>query len=72
MSPALAYLYLLNAVDSNPEVPCAMSDQAQGEAKGQATGPPSATPSGRPGDITSCAGDQAEQKLGATAARQDQ
>ena len=44
MSRALAYLYLLNAVDSeqDSEVPHATSDEAQGEA----TGPPSAAAPG--------------------------
>ena len=71
MSPALAYLYLLNAVDPDPEVPCNTSDEAQGEAKGEATGPPSAA-SDLTGDIRSCEGDKAEQKPDTTAARRDQ
>lgn len=64
MSSALAYLYLLNAVD--PEqgylVPCNTHDKA----KSAATGPPSAA-SGLADDVRSCADDEAEQKPGPVA-----
>ncbi|EJJ24517.1 hypothetical protein [Rhizobium sp. CF142] len=65
MSPALAYLFLLNAVD--PEegylVPCGTPDKAQSEA----TGPPSAAP-GLADDNRSCADEAAEQKPSPAAA----
>lgn len=60
MSPALAYLYLLNAVDPEQAylVPCGTPDKAQSAA----TGPPLAAAPGLAGDIRSCAGEEAEQK----------
>jgi hypothetical protein len=65
MSPALAYLFLLNAVD--PEqgylVPCGMHNGAQSHE----TGPPSGAP-GLAGDIRSCADEATEQKPGPAAA----
>jgi hypothetical protein len=64
MSPALAYLYLLNAVD--PEegylVPC----NTQDKAKSDGPGPPSAV-SGQADDVRSCADDEAEEKPGPVA-----
>ncbi|MGO4193893.1 hypothetical protein AB4Z13_00815 [Rhizobium sp. YAF28] len=65
MSPALAYLFLLNAVD--PEqgylVPCGAPKKAQSDG----TGPPSAM-SRLAGDLRSCAGEAAKQKPGPAAA----